>query len=153
MSTTRLSDIKLSFWDKRLQKKFIKRLLSIDKSRWIGINRTFNFWSIPPEFYDLIPKWWKYNKLPRKTFAFIRPVMQIIDDVFTKEEQLRYHNVQKGKMTDAEFTFWNSMDSFGEERVSRYYDRADYMDKIEWWKDDVFEKIKTALETDTLKSN
>lgn len=151
MSRGKLGDIKLSIVDKRLQRKFIKRLLSIEKNKWVAINHTFNRWQIPPEFYDLIPKWWGYNNLPKKTFAFIRPIMEIVDNIFTKEEQLRYHNVEKGKMTDAEFTYWYSIERF-EKDIMKYYEKRKYMDSIEWWKDDVFGKIKKALgETATTK--
>jgi len=148
----RLSDEKLSFLDRWRQKRIIKKLLTIDKNYWMGINHTLNRWRIPQELHSIFPRWYKKSRLPKKAFAFITPIMKIIDAEFSHEEQLRYHNVVKGKMTDAEFDYWYSQDRFGK-LSEEYYIKREYMDKIDWWKEDVFEKIKTTLETDTPKSN
>jgi hypothetical protein len=141
-----LWDVKLGFFDKLRQKRIIKRLLKTDKKYWIAIGHDLNGWIMPPQFYDLIPSWWNRNGgIARKSFVFIRPISEIIDSEFSRKEQLRFHNVFKGKMTDAEFEYWWQNTTINRENTLAYYDKAFFIEKVEWWKDDIFEAIKSAL--------
>lgn len=71
--------------------------------------------------------------------------MDIIDRNFSHEEQLRFHNVTIGKMTNKEFDYWYhyvclSVSNEKEYSAISYYDKRSFMEEIEWWKDDSFVK-------------
>src|ERR1700679_943454 len=139
-----LSEDELGFWSRRLQRKMIDRLWTIDKREWLSIGHGLNNWEFSHHFYDLIPKWW--NKRPRKWVVFLQPISDVIDKEFSHKEQLRYHNVQCGSITNEEFEYWYDHvrgDGRNAEKTD-YYDRRRYIDRIEWWKDEVFEAIKFA---------
>lgn len=146
-----LNEEKLNIYDCWMQRRWRKRLMATDKIYWIYIQHTLNMWRIPEQFYDLRPLWWKFGKLPRKTYNFINPIMQIVNAQFSEKEKLRYHNVYVGKMTNEEFEYWyencsmRSPEPKNNESINIYYERRWFIDKIEWWKDDVFNVIKESL--------
>lgn len=151
-----LSQEKLSFLDRRRQEKIIRRLLTIDKREWLEIGHMLNSWQWHRRFLDLIPRWWP--KRPKKWFVFIHPITQIIEQEFGKRAELEYHNVHRGRMTRKEFAYWfdhvhtDDLSDRNKEAATQYYSRVMFMEEIEWWRDDIFEKIKTAL-ADQLTDN
>lgn len=136
---------KIQLWqDKTLAKKLVKRLHTIDKEQWIRINHTFNRWDFPIEFYDIMPKWWldesRQGWMDRK-HEIISPVMEVIDTVFSRKEQLMYHNVTVGKMTEQEFEYWYDMNTKDDKKVIDFYTRESLINSIKWWEDETFEKL------------
>lgn len=115
-----------------------KRLLSFDKELWLNFGWQFNFWEFPIQFYDLIPFWYRYGCNNKFASKLLCPMNDEIRRVFTEKEQLRYHNVFKGKKTDEEFEFWFS------NRIKNnndYYYMRYEVDKIKWWEKDVYKKL------------
>jgi len=97
---------KLSWIDKRRQSKAIKYLLTLDKKEWLSIHWNLNRWEWPRVLRKVMPPWWKTHKLPRRTYVFSRPLMEIIEKEFSLKEQLYYHNVLQGNMSHLEFEYW-----------------------------------------------
>ena len=51
-------------------------------------------------------------------------------------------------MSEKEFDYWweNIMDCESEVIDDTYFKKRFYMEDVEWWEDEVFEKIKRAIE-------
>lgn len=129
--------------DERLAKKLVKRIYSLPKEEWIEVEHTFNRWRFPMKFYDLMPKWWlkKWDKQKgERAIKIISPVMNIVHKEFGNKEELRYHNVYLGKMTNDEFEYWYDF-ARGTESISAYYDKKFNVEKIKWWDEDVYKKL------------
>jgi len=126
-----------------------RRLLSFDKVRWIDFGWQFNNWDFPIEFYDLIPYWYRYGSHFKSGSKLIRPLMREIDKNFSNKEQLRHHNVLRGRMTDEQFNFWydtcslsNAYRNSKEDSWDNFYFREKGFKQIEWWKDEVYESLE-----------
>lgn len=130
--------------DIELSRALVERLKTIPLDEWIEIEHQFNSWIIPMRFYDLMPKWWLSNDEPmRRRFDLINAVCEVIDSKIPQKEQLQYHNVQKrSAMTVEEFEYWYSIRGIDDS----YWTKRVFMESIHWWEDDVFNKIKEALE-------
>lgn len=135
--------IKERFQDWQLSNRLVQRLRSMEKEKWIYISHTFNSWEFPVEFYDLIPKWWNQPVHYKRKCKVINPLMTIVDKHFTRKEQLRYHNVFRGKMSNDEFEYWFYLDTNGLD-ITEYYERKWKIEGLRWWQDDVFEKLTDA---------
>jgi hypothetical protein len=105
------------------------------------------------KFYDLVPTWWLKKKKADRPMRIISPLMDIVKNEFGEKEQLRYHNVYKGKMTNAEFEYWwdnfsntnrSKPSVFNDEKHKKYYERSCIINELHWWEDDVFEKLSAA---------
>jgi hypothetical protein len=138
--------------DQRRANKMIAKLHTLPKDSWIALARQLNGWEFPMEFREFTPRWWgkkgKWNS--KRMMAIISPLMKVVNDEFGNKEQLRYHNVFKGKMTNAEFEYWyenisviNSKNRT-DEAFNKYYDRRRKIEELEWWKDEVYEKLSTV---------
>lgn len=131
--------------DNKLSQKIIKRLLSTPKDEWLSIGHTFNRWEFPIEFYDLIPSWWskEWDKhLRDRAFRITNSVASEISKEFSTKEQLRFHNVTIGSMTDEQFEYWFGNIRNNPNSSSIYYDRMFNIEKIKWWEDDTYSKIE-----------
>ncbi len=125
--------------DKVLIEKLLNRFYESPKDMWIYYDHTFNSWEFPLEFYDLIPNWWFDSSMDRK-HQVLKPIAKLVKDEFGLKEELRYHNVQKGDMTDEEFEYWfKNKDE--EWFFYNYYDKKRNIEKIQWWKEDVYQKL------------
>lgn len=135
--------------DRRRAKKMVAKLHTLPKESWIAIDRQFNVWEFPMEFREFMPRWWMKKRTIERAMAIISPLMKVVKNEFGNKEQLRFHNVFKGKMTNAEFEYWYENVSMSngnrsEEAVKKYYERRRKVDELEWWKDEVFEKLSTV---------
>ena len=126
--------------DERLAQRLIERLYTLEEWQWIPAEHTFNSWKFPLEFYDLIPKWWKRGMKINRAMRVISPVMDVVHTKFGRKEELRYHNVHKGKMTNDEFEFWYNLDRNGN-NLSDYYDKRYKVEQIKWWDEETFKKL------------
>lgn len=142
-----LWSVKLTFIDKVRQRKCIKRLKSIDKKEWLSIWNELNSWKWPEQLDTCKPRWWRWKALPKKTYVFTKPLIEIIDQEFSEKEHLRFHNVAMGRMKEVEFDYWyyNIRGNYESELFKKYYDRVFVIEAIEWWKDDVFNAITNSL--------
>lgn len=143
-----LSEENLSFLDKCRQRRIIRKIKTIDKLQWTGMEHTFNRWEWPRQLWQFIPPWWLDEKLPRKAYVFLRPICDLLKSTFTDKERSRYHNVIMGRMTEGEFEYWYENLSLvrGDEKTNAaYYDKVNFMEQLEWWKDDVFAAIQQAV--------
>jgi hypothetical protein len=133
----------INYRDSRLICKSVMRLISLNKNNWIRYGNKFNSWEFPIEFYDLIPKWWTIGSDIHRASKIIRPIRKIITDTFGEKEELRYHNVVNGKMSDSEFEYWWTIrdDNLDGDKFKSYYDKKFKMEELEWWKEEVFNKI------------
>lgn len=113
--------------DRRLAKKLVKRLKSLDEDYWLHFWEKLNNWEFPIEFYDLIPAWWSVGMDVRRAIFVVSPVLWEIESRFGEKERLWYSNVQKGRMTEDEFEYWYSLD---EDELEKYYIKKA---KTKWW--------------------
>lgn len=138
--------------DKRRANRMVAKLHTLPKENWIAFDWQFNRGEFPIEFREFTPIWWckkgKFNS--ERMMTIISPLMDVVEDEFGEKEQLRFHNVFKGKMTNAEFEYWYENISMinGKNRTdearNKYYDRRRKIDELEWWKDEVFDKLSTV---------
>lgn len=135
--------------DKILIQKLLLRLYCLDERLWLSFSEDFNSWKFPMEFYDLIPKWWRYKMPIKRASDLINPVMMAIREKFGHKEELRFHNVDRGGMTNDEFEYWYSIHENGA-KAEEYYNRRFEIESIKWWEDDVYEKLMKA-KADTTK--
>lgn len=129
--------------DNRRAKRLIKRLYELPKENWLRIDHTLNRWEFPMEFFDLMPHWWLLKKDMDRQMAIISPVMHIVNEEFGRKEQLRYHNVFNGKMTNEEFEYWFNLNR-NDIDIHTYYDRKHKVKTLNWWQDDIFQKLSDA---------
>jgi hypothetical protein len=134
-----------NWFDSILIKKLLKRLESLDKDYWLWYGHQFSDWRFPVEFYDLIPRW--YSKRGRyirdRRYKLTRPIFERIYSEFSVEEQLRFHNVIVGRMSEAEFDYWYSISCTDKEAERTYYDRHFYVKQLRWWENEIFEKLRS----------
>lgn len=137
-----------NFFDKRLCNKIANRFNMLDKNMWLSYGHTFNRWQFPEDFYDLMPRWYRKGNRGRlntnRYMTIYRTAAKLVDSHFTNKEQLRYHNVIMGKMSEGEFEYWYeniSRINVTDQVINKFYARRDKINEIEWWKDEVFEKI------------
>lgn len=129
--------------DKELSEKLIERLKTFDEDRWIDIAHTFNGWVFPTGFYDLVPNWWRMGT---REHLVLRPLMQMVTDKFGNKEQLRFHNVSMGNMSNEEFEYWYSIRDNPDDKIyTDYCNKRHAIEKLHWWKDEIFEKLKPVL--------
>jgi hypothetical protein len=139
--------------DRKRANKMIAKLHTLPKENWLAYDRQFNRWEFPMDFREFTPSWWgkKERWYSKRKMAIISPLMEIVMNEFGYKEQLRYHNVFKGKMTNAEFEYWyenkimTSSKNRTDEAFNKYYDRRRKLEELEWWKDDVYVKLSTVL--------
>lgn len=134
----------------------IAKLKTIDKGVWLHIGHTLNGWEFPIDLYDVMPHWYLTNRSIKRAMKLISPVIKVIRDEFGNKEELRFHNVVRGSMSNLEFEYW--YDNFSIEGSKNtgqpentYYERSYEMDRLEWWKDEIWEKIKPLLKEDSTK--
>ena len=146
--------------DRRKAKRMVAKIHTIPKEKWMELEHQFNRWQFPMEFREFAPRLWgKKGKWDSERMsAIISPLVKVVNDEFGHKEMLRFHNVCKGKMTNIEFEYWYDNVSMSnrnrsEDAFRKYYDRRKKIDELEWWKDDVFEKLSTVLGWDCPKSN
>ncbi|HNQ42536.1 MAG TPA: hypothetical protein PKL22_10600 [Saprospiraceae bacterium] len=129
-----------------IARKLVERLKSLpdDEGQWIGYYDTFNKWEFPVEFYDLIPMGWTAElsrEAMKKKSEIIHDVMEVVKNKYGDKEILRRHNVNHHhSMTNEEFEHWYSLSS---DKQTEYHERRMYIERIHWWKDEVFKKIKS----------
>lgn len=129
--------------DKRLSKRLVRRLYSTPKNEWLEILHNFNGWGFPLSFFDLIPRWWASDHDTMRKYNVIKPVMKIVKKEFSEEERLRYHNVSCLNMNNKEFDYWFKNVSYNHSETN-YYSRRFKMNGLEWWRDDVYEKLEKS---------
>lgn len=133
------------FLDKKLSRKILNRLESLDRNKWLYIGDRFNRWEFPIEFYDLIPKWYMLGCNVKRAMLITSLTMQRIRTEFGYKEELRAHNVGM-KMTNDEFDFWyDNVRGSNNGNIDSYYDRVFKMEEIHWWEDAVWAKISEHL--------
>ncbi len=141
----KLREIINQYLDDRSSKKILNRLKGLKTDMWLYYYEKFNSWEFPLEFYDLIPIWWKSGSNPKRALKVLDLVMKEIKIKFSEKEQLRYHNVSNGRMTNEEFDFWYDVirtDNYEDTpEKKKYYDRSFAVETIQWWKDDVYNKL------------
>lgn len=128
--------------DENLSKKLVKRLFTLQFWEWFGVSHNFNNWLIHEKFYDLIPKDWNNYKVYNcdRKYKIITPLMDEINKGISKKASLRFHNVDRGKMNDIEFNAWyENKENFL--WCEKYNERKEAMENLEWWEDDVFNKL------------
>jgi len=144
-----------NYFDKRLGAKIVDRIKRSDKSLWLYYHHEINNWGLPPEFYDLMPRWMrrrtKTGIYVERHMTIYRIVSAFIRQHFTHKDELRYHNVVVGRMSKGEFDYWYdncflSSPKCDDEAINKFYDRRNFYESIEWWRDDVFIKIKGIIE-------
>lgn len=128
----------------KISDKIIGKLKSLDRDSQIHCWQLLNQYDFPSELAGLAPEWWVDKEFVESRDEVLKPVMQYIDSEFTEEETLRYHNVQKGRMTDDEFTIWFKNRFAPDDMRELYYNRREKFRKIEWWKDEVWKKIEKS---------
>ena len=91
----------------------IEYIKTLDKEKQLEIGHALSAYEwnyILPK--NLKPDWW--DKIPTGYYAtpkhsqFVRPILNFIDTLHTKYEQLQYHNVRskESSMTNEEFDVW-----------------------------------------------
>ncbi len=132
-----------------LSKKIMERLNETEKSEWLRIANTFNSWEFPISFYDLIPKWWGKPGM-NQAAEVITPIIDRVKREFGEKEMLRFHNVTKGRMSDSEFEYWfdNLSTSGVDKEYAKYYNRKCFIQSLNWWEDEVFEKLQRLIKTE-----
>lgn len=139
--------------DDLLAVALLERLITLPKENWTHYYRKFNHWGFPDDFYDLIPDWYDPRVLNTdRLMAINTKVMERIKNEFTNEAILRIHNVEYGRMTDDEFTYWyHNRDR--DEIFSKYYPREKQFKELHFWDDDVWERLKSAGLVENEKEN
>jgi len=131
--------------DERVSRRIVERLFTFPKDRWVQFDWIFNQWDFPIEFYDLIPRGYNSYTMKRK-YRVIEKVCDVFRENVSWEVQLRFHNVVMNKrMTDKEFDYWFSLrfDDEKDNKNSIYFERKKQFENIEFWKDDVYERLQS----------
>lgn len=135
------------FIDSLYINKMKKKLNETPKDEWLSIYETLNKWEFPVVFYKHIPLY-VYDgtkKSHDRHYNIIRKIMESIEEEFSRKEILKFHNQIGGKyMSDSHFEYWYN-NVRRSENSGEYYRRLFLFEDIEWWKDNVFEKLESCL--------
>ncbi len=153
---------RFTFWklfflsDRRRSKLILERLLLFPIEHWAYFWGEFNSWRFPHGFRDLRPFWWdqKGKKIGERMRKLNADVFNKIKVTIPQKELLRVHNVGRlGGMTNDEYEYWwnvSHVDNCNGIDLT-YYERKQVLEKLHWWEDDVFEKIKEIIESNDIQ--